>query len=350
MTNALGLQLRIATLGKIRLGQKNPEKGQPEKLSNFRLTSPNEALIEAAAKLYGGTPKPWMNGKLKEFEVIITATQLPFTLPPDFNVSQYREKWGVGICLKRCDGITELKNDVPCNCAGLPEKDQCKLITRFSVFLPELPGLGIWNVESHGYFTATETVGTLRALEATQGQLRQLLQKNVSIQGMLRLQEKVVSGIRDGKPYTNRFCVPVVDFPMSQAEILSIAPEDHGMIIGGHSTKRIAEITKTVGDAVSRSVNSKTGEVTEYVPVEDAPKQIATKQEPKTQAEAAIRLGNPNGSGPITNSSSGQCVHCKAPAGKPHGTLCKLYKQPSSPEKPNSSLLDEKDPFDDLTD
>lgn len=44
--------------------------------------------------------------------------------------------------------------DTPCLCT--PENRTCKLTTRFSAWLPELPSVGVWRLEPHGYYAAVE--------------------------------------------------------------------------------------------------------------------------------------------------------------------------------------------------
>lgn len=50
----IDVQRRLVELGRIRLGQKAPGKGNPQRLETFRLTSASRSLLEAAAAIYGG--------------------------------------------------------------------------------------------------------------------------------------------------------------------------------------------------------------------------------------------------------------------------------------------------------
>ena len=343
-------QSEARQIGRIRMGMKaetSTGKTYPKSIDKFRLTSQDRFVIEAAAKIYGGEVKQWDKG----WEVFVTEPEIRFCIIGDLKFSQHMEHWQGALCTRRCNTVRETINDVPCIC-NAEGQTLCKATTRVSVVLPDLPDIGYWRIDSRGFYAGTEFIGSMVMLDQVQKQTGRQITARMALEHRESTTEVVG---KDGKPTTekHKFIVPVVRVSETFGKLLEIT-----------------ENAKREPSAPIRSVNSKTGEVTEYVPIEDVPKQIATKEAtnnteraydartqrihvekpPKTEAEAAIRLGNPNGSGPITNSSNGQCVHCKAPAGKPHGTLCKLYKQPNSSENPKGSLLEEPDPFDDLTD
>ena len=46
----LGIQRRLVELGRIRLGEKG-SRGEPKKLTKFRLTSASRPLLEAASRI-----------------------------------------------------------------------------------------------------------------------------------------------------------------------------------------------------------------------------------------------------------------------------------------------------------
>lgn len=198
----LNIQKRLVELGRIRLGEKGA-KGEPKKLSTFRMTSASKTLLEKAAKLYGGSVVEWHDAPNPGFYQVTTdSAELPVLIPPiPTLVSQYYEAWSGGGCKRRCDGETELLSGGPCKCTDETRgtKDGCKVTTRISVMLPQLPGLGLWRLESHGWNAATTLPGTVELL-AGQGRF---------IQAVLRLEQR--SEKKDGK--TKRYVVPVIDIP-----------------------------------------------------------------------------------------------------------------------------------------
>src|SRR6185369_71864 len=185
-------------------------KKRPAKLETFRLTSSTRELIDAAAEAYGGTVTPWRNGDHDEFEVVTTAAVLDIVVPPGQPVSQWYELWSGGGCQRRCDGVTNVLTMTPCACpADTAERvelaakgEACKATTRLNVILPALPDLGVWRLESHGFYAAVELAGAaeILAMASATGRL---------IPARLRLdqREKKVPG----KP-TNRYAVPVIEF------------------------------------------------------------------------------------------------------------------------------------------
>src|SRR5690348_14708167 len=154
----LDLQRRLRELGRIRIGQQVPTssgKTRPEKLDRFRITSASQPLIERVAALYGGQAREWDNHGTAQYEVITEATRLPVLVPPQ-PISQYYELWAAGGCQRRCDGVTELLKDRPCICGPDPAERKCKPTTRLNVVLRDVEGVGVFRLESHGYYSAIE--------------------------------------------------------------------------------------------------------------------------------------------------------------------------------------------------
>jgi hypothetical protein len=160
----LDLQLRQRELGRIRIGKKAPGKGNPQKLDKFRFTSASGELIEHIASLYGGSCEPWVNDGQSQFEVFTSVNRLPILVPPQ-PISQWYEMWSGGGCQRRCDGQKNiLAGDARCACpsdpldrAELAAKGRaCKPTTRLNVVLADVPGIGVWRLESHGYHSAVE--------------------------------------------------------------------------------------------------------------------------------------------------------------------------------------------------
>lgn len=194
------LQRTIRQVGRIRMGEKG-DKGQPKKLTTWRLTSPDKAALEGAAVLYGGTVQPW-EGQAGQFELYTTSSELPILLAP-IDMSQWYEEWAAGGCKKRCDGQTcsvaegDGAKDVDCSCD--PESRTCKMVTRLSVMLPELPAIGCWRLDTHGYYAATE-------LPATAETLIRYAKMGKFVPAFLAIEQRTVK--RNNQ--TRNFIVPVI--------------------------------------------------------------------------------------------------------------------------------------------
>lgn len=206
----LELQQRLREIGRIRMGEKGA-KGNPVKLDKFRLTSQDRSVLAAAAKIYGGAVRPWQ-AQPGQFELYITAEELPILVAPVLE-SQWYEQWTAGGCTHRCDGGTESIKDRPCQCD--PEKRDCKLTTRVALMLPELPSLGVWRLESHGYYAATE-------LPTALAMLRNSAFKGEYIPASLAIENRTV--VRDGK--TKKFPVPVLRLRRVLSDVLNIRGQE----------------------------------------------------------------------------------------------------------------------------
>lgn len=202
----LVLQRRHAQLGAIRLGDKGT-KGQPQKLTRFRITSPNQRLVESLAALYGGEARPWENGGKAEWEVYTERTSLPVIVVRG-GLSQWLETWSGGGCQRRCDGEREMISDGPCICEEEAGDRRCKPTTRLSVMLRELDVIGVWKCESHGWNSAAELPGLVELAQ----QVGDLVPAN------LVLRERIQ--IKDGK--TSKFVVPGLDLEVSPARLAAI--------------------------------------------------------------------------------------------------------------------------------
>lgn len=171
------LQQQQAQVGRIRLGQQVPSKNgkmRPEKLDRFRFTTPSRGLADAVARQYGGTVEAWTpEGRPAEFEVVSDAKTLPVLIPPR-PVTQFYEMWSGAGCQRRCDGEIETISGDPCKCpldhierGDLAAKGAaCKATTRLKVMLPEIPGIGVWRLDTHGYYAAIELPQTADFLGA----------------------------------------------------------------------------------------------------------------------------------------------------------------------------------------
>lgn len=240
------IQRRARELGRIRIGQQVPTgrtnaKGEPtfrpEKLDRFRITSASLPLMERVAELYGGEVREWLNNGAKQFEVIITETRLPILVPPQ-PVSQYFELWSGGGCRRRCDGQTELLKDKPCICDPDPAERECKPTTRLNVLLRDVEGIGVWRLESHGYYSATELPEVAEFL-ARAGSYAP---------AWLSLEQRTV--VREGK--TRRWMVPTIDVDVTPAALMAGEVSVPAQITTGRLALPAAEEPDEIADWVDK--------------------------------------------------------------------------------------------------
>jgi hypothetical protein len=233
----LGIQRRLVELGRIRLGEKG-SKGEPKRLSKFRLTSASRPLLEAARRVYGGTAVRAWQGAPDEgmWELYTDADSIDVMVPPTINAySQFYEVWDAGGCSLRCDGNWESIAEEPCSHDHTgdqlaPNGQPWKVTTRVSVILPKLPGIGTWRLETHGWNAASTLPATLDLIG----------QAGRWIPAVIRLEQRS-STTRDektGRALKRRFVVPVIDlagvsfFEMLEAGQVSDAYEQPGPALG----------------------------------------------------------------------------------------------------------------------
>lgn len=208
----LTLQQRVKEVGRIRIGQKGP-KGQPQKLTVFRFTSFDKRAIEKIAELYGGDVRQCTDKDLEgQWEVVTGVSEMPFIVSP-IPPSQFMELWSGGGCVRRCDGCTELISGKPCMCET--GEEECKPTTRLSLVLPDVPGIGVWRIETHGWNAAVELIPTFEFLQKISGPGRPAT-------GLLAIEER--KGKVDGK--TTRFMVPVIRTEFTPRQLLQSNNQD----------------------------------------------------------------------------------------------------------------------------
>jgi hypothetical protein len=209
----IDLQRRLAEKGRIRLGQKATTangKTYPSKLDRLRFTSADKAVIDALAQRYGGTTGPWE----QQWEVVTDTRVIDImVIPAAMGFTQWLEDWSGGVCRKRCDGVTDHVRDVTCDCD--PDNRTCKTTTRLSVMLPDLPGLGVWRLETHGYNAAVEIAAAVEMVELAAG-------AGAILPARLRLEDRTVKRLVDNKIETRNFVVPVVDLDVSARQLAGI--------------------------------------------------------------------------------------------------------------------------------
>lgn len=215
-----GLVQRPPELGRIRLGEKKTSNGKeyPSMLRTFRLTSGSKSTLEAAAKLYGGTVRAWDGAPDEgQWQLITAVAELDILIPTAIrNITQSLELWQGGTCERRCDETvcTTPKGTVACLCAAAGQENgdrACEIMTRLSVMLPRVPGLGVWRLDTSGYQAATTLPTTLTLLSG-------LAQGKPWMPAILRAEqrskkERITEGKDAGKVQTHRFVVPVLDLP-----------------------------------------------------------------------------------------------------------------------------------------
>ncbi|MGA5489602.1 hypothetical protein ACPCK1_17820 [Streptomyces pseudogriseolus] len=181
----LTMKRQAAELGRIRTGYSRPHpepnrRPIPVKSKTFVLSSHSRDYIERAAELYGGSVEQWtpQGQSVAQFRVITEAAELRAILPAGDPLSQSYEMWSGGGCSRRCDGVTEQITRQPCVCLARYGEDWherkadevCRPTSRVGVYLPDLPDVGVWRLETKSYYAADALAGGLdTVLQATEG-------------------------------------------------------------------------------------------------------------------------------------------------------------------------------------
>ncbi|MGW6912497.1 recombination directionality factor [Kitasatospora sp. NPDC054939] len=173
----LTMQRQARELGRLRSGLTNGTN--PVRSDTWIVTSHAPHYLEAAAKLWGGKVEAWqpLGSGPQQWRVITKAKSIDAILPPGDPLSQANEMWSKGGCARRCDGVTEQLSDRPCLCLARHgdtwfeqrKGTVCAPTTRLNVMLPDLPDLGVWRMETHGYYAANEIAGQVDMLLSATG-------------------------------------------------------------------------------------------------------------------------------------------------------------------------------------
>ena len=179
-----------------------------ERLDAWRLTKSSRPALQEAAALFGGDVVEWKAAPTPgQYELFTATPMLPIIVPPGPEpVTQWYEQWNRGGATHRCDGATNFISDTPCSCN--PEKRECKITTRVNVMLPDLPGLGVWRFETHGYYAATQLPGTIELIRAA-------AERGTFLAGTLRIDHR--QRIAGGR--TTRFPVAVIDLDLTVRQL-----------------------------------------------------------------------------------------------------------------------------------
>lgn len=302
----IDLQRRISEVGRIRIGQQTTAsngKSRPTKLETFRLTSADQTRIHQAARLYGGTPQQWQAPAGPQWEIITHTDTLNVIVPPsDMSFSQHYELWSGGGCQRRCDGANESINQGSCLCD--PDKRECSIHTRLSVMLRDLPGLGVWRIDTQGYYAAVELQGAVEVVQIAAG-------RGHMLPARLRLEQRMVK--RPGQQ-TKRFAVPVLDIEVSPAQLLAgmthldagtvsvEAPrpsqqeleQGYEILAADLNGRRLTPVPDTVPERPTLSVAEQTAPPPARKPRKNAAQPIpATGIKPRTRTEAAAPPPDP---------------------------------------------------------
>jgi hypothetical protein len=263
------VQKKLVELGRIRIGDRVPTQSgkgtRPHKLLQFRLTSPNPALLNFAASSYGGDVRPWVgdgapvdeHGRPTQRELYTNVNALDVLIPTMSAVNLSYELWSAAGCQRRCTGdvithcpLHEAQIGSPCCC---PEDDHerqalatqgkaCARILRLNVLLPDLPGMGTWRLETKGYYATAELLGTLDMLTMA-GQTHHI------IEAVLRLEQRTVKRPGNGQGTgTLTFAVPILWPKWSPRQILASAASQGHILMATPSTP---EALKTLPEHIA---------------------------------------------------------------------------------------------------
>lgn len=232
-TRIVGLERRLMTVGRIRLGHLVEIKGgkkRPEVLEKPRLTSSTPTLLHQAAGFYGGTVEPWTDAPPgpRQWELYIEKEELPILIPPLETLSQCYECWSASGLRRRCDNQTIQKAanpaevGQPCQCPPDPDERQelaakgeaCQLTTRISCMLPELKTIGLWGLTTHSYYASLWTAGMVEMLETLAKQGR-ICEAALKIERQTR---------KDKQGRRKNFAIPTI-MPTEMTPRLLFAPE-----------------------------------------------------------------------------------------------------------------------------
>ena len=228
----LDVQRRGQQIGRLRLGEQvkaSNGKMRPSKLTTWRFTTASKVSADAIARLYGGEVRDWNN----EFEIITRESAIGVTVPPrDEVVSQWYEMWNKGGAVRRCSSQHEQLSNGPCLCphaknpndadevsrcalersrlASLNPPQACKLVTRISVMIPDLPGLGIFRLDTGSYYAAVEIGDTAEILQIARD-------RGVFLPAVLRIEQR--SRVANGQ--TKKYPVPVLEITRTLRQITS---------------------------------------------------------------------------------------------------------------------------------
>ena len=230
------LERKLQELGRIRIGDQVEIGGQrgkkrPHRLDTFRLTSVNKPRLEYAARLWGGVVSPWEDAPTERMWQLYTEQNaLPVSVPPFNAISQYNEIWQGNECRIRCDGDCILHSSLhpenvgtPCQCQAIPLHERlerakdgraCQTITRVSLILPDLPGFGVWRLDTHSFYAGMELQGCVDMMQS-------LSMEGIYIECTMQVEQRKVVRRVDGKTQTRIFPVVILQPNVSMRQLVT---------------------------------------------------------------------------------------------------------------------------------
>ena len=190
---------RIPRIGKIHLGIKtsNAKGNQHPKPVDYFVVKPDDSTSEAAAKafhsVYGEEPR--------EITVAFPSNDPDQFFPQWLTSYRGGDGWHQRYC--QGDGETAQRSDekggyvpIPCLYKECPlyQSRKCEELGRLQFFLPDVPGIGVWQIDTASYYSTVNLNGSIKMVRAlTGGRIGMIPLK-------LRLVPKVVNP--EGKPKT----------------------------------------------------------------------------------------------------------------------------------------------------
>ncbi|MFF5451832.1 hypothetical protein ACFY40_11405 [Streptomyces sp. NPDC012950] len=302
----LTMKRQAAELGRIRTGYSRPHEDPkkrrvPVKSQTFILSSHSREYVERAAELYGGRVEEWtpQNTKIAQYRVITEARELRAILPAGDPLSQSYEMWSGGGCARRCDGTVEKLSGKSCICLarygeGWHERkpdEVCRPTSRIGVFLPDLPDLGVWRLETKSYYAADAIAGGLdTVLQATGGKgllpVRMWIEQRTAVRNGKTKQFQVVMLVPALPKLRHALSGPIstaaaldpstLDRPAIEAARPDYAAEarlcttaDAVLAVytraraAGHGTPELRDELRQIADDIAKGVDTSTGVVEE---------------------------------------------------------------------------------------
>jgi hypothetical protein len=252
-TRVIDIQRGFREIGALRMGSSEPvtKNGktfkQPKKSGFWILTSNDKRALEVAAQQFGGQVQEWPDADSRHSHRLVTKmVEIPVMISPS-PASQSYELWSGGECKRRCNGEYDRLNQCPCQC---PEDHRdrtelsktgkaCKLTTRVGFILPSVPDLGVWRLETHGYYGGIELPTTTDFLQA-------MAVQGAKIPALLAIE---VRKSRSGG-VTKTYPVPVVRLAHSMNDLAAIA------MSGGSPQSITAPSAPQLGERIGKAPDS----------------------------------------------------------------------------------------------
>jgi len=210
-------------------GKDGKEKMRPVRRETWRLTTGARHSADAAAAFFSSEVRPW-NG---EWEVDTRVSEISVMVPPREKViSQNYEMWTAGGAARRCDSQFDQVSCGPCLCPHAADPGDaeevarmallradmaranppraCHLITRVSFMIPDLPGLGVWRLDTSSYYAAVEIGDAAMLMQAARDQ-------GVFLSAILRIDQR--QRVANGQ--TKKYPVPVLEIMSTFRQIAS---------------------------------------------------------------------------------------------------------------------------------